>query len=77
MKTYSKKNLPEHMEDGNGAWEFYRKKIHTQAIRINGPFKVKTLEGELSCLDGYLALDASGNPYPIDAKEFKKLYEIS
>lgn len=73
MKTYSKKELPIHQKDGQ--WEFYHKKITTQAIRIEGAFKVITIEGELTCKDGYLALDASGYPYPIEAKEFNKMYE--
>jgi hypothetical protein len=53
----------------------YRKKVLTRAMRIEGPFTVDTLEGTLECKDGYLAFDASGNPYPIDAQEFEKLYE--
>lgn len=73
MKTYGKDHLPEHVTDGN--WDFYRKIRTTQAIRIKGAFKVITREGELICKNGYLALDASGYPYPIEAKEFKKLYE--
>jgi hypothetical protein len=75
MKTYSKGLLPTHQKDGQ--WGFYRKKITTQAMRIVGKFKVITREGELVCSDGYLALDASGYPYPIESKEFDKLYEVA
>lgn len=73
MKIYSKNELPEHAKDGE--WNFYHKKITTQAIRIKGAFAVKTREGTLICKNGYLALDASGYPYPIDFMEFNKLYE--
>lgn len=53
----------------------FRKKVLTRATRIEGPFRVRTPEGELECADGWLALDESGAPYPISASEFEKLYE--
>lgn len=53
----------------------FRKKVLTRATRIDGPFRVRTPEGELECPDGWLALDESGAPYPISAAEFEKLYE--
>lgn len=75
MRIFSKQNLPEHCKDGQ--WKHYHKKVLTEAIRIKGKFTVKTREGELECKNGYLALDRSGYPYPIEAKEFNKLYEIA
>lgn len=53
----------------------YRKKVTTKAMRIEGPFAVKTREGELTCQDGYLAVDAHGYPYPIAKEEFDAIYE--
>lgn len=56
----------------------YRKTTETQAVRIDGPFSVKTTEGEMTCEDGYLALDAGGNPYPISKEVFDQTYiEVS
>ena len=70
MKIFSKENLP------MGKWNTYQKKRDTLAIRMNGPFQTKTLEGTLTCDDGYLALDSDNNPYPIAKKEFNKIYSI-
>ena len=53
----------------------YRKKTLTTAVRIEGPFIVYTREGQLSCKDGYLAIDSGGFPYPIDREEFERIYE--
>ncbi|MEQ8231752.1 MAG: hypothetical protein RLW61_04595 [Gammaproteobacteria bacterium] len=53
----------------------YRKKVLATAARIAGPFRVVTPQGEVECRDGWLALDESGEPYPIGAEEFEKLYE--
>ena len=55
-------------------WKTYRKKVLTKATRMNKPFIVETLEGLLKCEDGYLAEDSNGYPYPIDKKEFDKIY---
>lgn len=59
MQTFSIESMPA------GDWETYRKKVLTQAIKIDGPFRVETSEGPLNCADGYLARDARGYPYPI------------
>jgi len=56
-------------------WGAYRKKVVTQAIRVDGPFTVETSEGTLSCSDGWLCLDARGYPYPVAADEFVLIYE--
>lgn len=53
----------------------YKKKVTTKAMRIDGPFAVKTREGELTCQDGYLAVDSEGYPYPIAKSEFEAIYE--
>ena len=58
-----------------GSFRRFRKRVLTRAVRVDGPFKVKTLEGELSCGDGWLCLDAHGNPYPVGADEFDAMYE--
>ena len=57
------------------AWAIFRKKVHTHATRIEGPFRVETSEGPLDCADGWLAVDARGYPYPIAADEFALIYE--
>jgi hypothetical protein len=54
----------------------YRKKVATQAVRIDGPFIVATSEGELSCKDGYLCKDARGYPYPVAKEEFELIYRL-
>lgn len=64
------RNLPD------SDWGSYKKKVRVRAHRIEGPFEVETMEGVLTCEDGWLALDTSGNPYPIDAAEFVKLYDV-
>lgn len=53
----------------------YRKKTLTKATRIDGPFAVETLEGTMTCPDGFLAIDSYGNPYPIAKQEFENIYE--
>jgi hypothetical protein len=53
----------------------FRKTRTTRAWRILGPFRVQTREGLMSCDDGWLAVDAHGNPYPIAADEFDRIYE--
>jgi len=61
--------------DGITGWKTYRKKSWTTAARIDGPFAVQTRAGELICMDGYLALDSKGRPYPIAKDEFDIIYE--
>ena len=70
MKTYSQENLP------MGKWNTYRVSCLTLAIKMNGPFQTKTLDGTITCDDGYLVLDSDRNPYPIAKKEFNKIYSI-
>lgn len=56
-------------------WHEYRKIATTRAVRMDGPFTVKTREGKVTCPDGYLAIDAHGWPYPIAKDEFDAIYE--
>lgn len=55
-------------------FEEYQKKLVTRAVKVAGEFETVTLEGTLTCKDGYLALDTEGNPYPIDREIFEKTY---
>jgi hypothetical protein len=57
------------------SWHYYRKTQLTKAARVPGPFTVETLEGTMECPDGYIALDAEGNPYPIAKSVFEATYE--
>ena len=68
MKRFNRDNLP------TGFLE-YKRRVPVRAVPIEGPFEVETREGVLTCPDGWLALDASGNPYPIASDEFPKLYD--
>lgn len=70
MTTFTKDNAGQ-----AGVFSPFQKKTVTLATRIEGPFAVKTREGEISCPDGWLAIDAHGWPYPIAADEFAVIYE--
>jgi hypothetical protein len=59
---------------GHLFYDEYTQTTPTKMIRINGAFEVDTKEGVMSCKDGWLALDADGDPYPIDAKVQAKTY---
>ena len=76
MDTFDRDALP---SDPAG-WPRYRKRVLTAAIRITGPFRVRTSETEnepFLCEDGYLALDARGYPYAIALEEFDLIYEFA
>jgi hypothetical protein len=67
---YSRYRLP-----GEG-WKTYKKKQYTRALRIEGPFSCVTIDGEeVTCKDGYLAIDSHGHPYPIARHEMDAIYE--
>ena len=68
--TYQRDDLPPAEQFAS-----YRKRHLTRAVRIDGPFRVVTQEGELSCQDGWLAVDSRGWPYPIADDEFRAIYE--
>lgn len=55
----------------------WRKRKLVAAVRIVGPFSVETRDGTLTCLDGYLAVDSAGWPFPINLDEFESLYEAA
>jgi hypothetical protein len=57
-------------------WKAASKIGHTLVRRMDGPFEVDTLEGTVVCADGWLAIDAAGNPYPIAASVFGKSYVV-
>ena len=54
----------------------YRKRVPTNAVRVRGEFTVETKEGTLHCLNGYLAFDSAGWPYPISKSDFEVMYEL-
>jgi flagellar basal body rod protein FlgG len=56
-------------------WPRFQKVVPTCAYRIEGPFTVATSEGDLTCQDGYLCIDARGYPYPVAKDEFDLIYE--
>jgi hypothetical protein len=55
-------------------WGLWTKLGKTLAVRISGPFACINKEGAITCRDGYLTLDSSGYPYPIDRKTFEQSY---
>jgi hypothetical protein len=64
--TYGKDNLP----SDAFAWKDYRKLGTTRMVSLIGPFTVITKEGPYTLPPdwiGYLAVDADGYPYPIEA----------
>ncbi len=72
-QRFTKENFKKLLE--YGGWKTYQKKVKTKATKIEGEFIVDTSEGPLHCVDGYLAVDARGYPYPIATEEFKLIYE--
>jgi hypothetical protein len=65
----------DHLPGDDAGWRTYRKKVFTQMIKVDGPFRVMTSEGLLTCQDGFLAIDARGYPYPLATEEQKLIYE--
>ncbi len=68
--VFSTDNLPSNPD----RWTLYRKTALTRMTRIAGPFTVQTREGPLHCDNGFLAMDAHGNFYPIAADEQAAIY---
>jgi hypothetical protein len=58
------------------SWRRFQKKALTSAIRIDGPFRVHTPGGPLTCQDGWLCCDVSGYLYPMTNDEFQLIYEL-
>ncbi len=70
LPVYSADCLPE-----NG-WARYVKRGVTRMARIDGPFAVRTLDGNLAfCDDGWLAVDRQGYPYPVADQAHASMYE--
>lgn len=55
-------------------WPRWQKIPETVAVRMDGPFRVLTPHGAVTCQDGWLAVDNAGWPYPIAADEFANIY---
>lgn len=76
---FGKDNLPPAADEALGGheWELVRKATLTKVMRIDRPFAVTTIHGgpPQECLDGFLALDSQGHPYPIDLKVFEETFE--
>lgn len=70
MKYFSRENIGD-----TASWGKFKKVVATRAQRIDGPFEVKTTEGNVVCEDGWLCIDARGHPYPVGADEFAMIYE--
>lgn len=75
MTIFSKDNVFEFIRKE----EFFpfKKVGETLMVRIHSPFSVRTREGLMYCEDGWLALDADGNPYPIAADVQLRTYELA
>lgn len=56
----------------NVDWGYYMRIVPFRAVRMTGPFRVWTPAGIVHCENGWLALDAKGNPYAISAEEFER-----
>ena len=68
-RFYTRDNLPD------GDYQRFMKTYETPAVRIDGTFYCVTSEGNtVSCTDGWLAVDSSGYPYPINDAEFRRTY---
>ena len=72
VATFSASNLP-----GDPAtWPLYQGT--TPAIRVEGEFATVAPDGTLMrCSDGFLAVDPSGRPYPIDNYDFDRTAYIA
>ena len=58
-----------------GGGQKYRRVTRTIAIQVDQPFAVDTGHGVATGKAGdFLAVDASGFPYPVDAETFAKSY---
>lgn len=67
---------PEWVED-NAQWSKYRKTALAEAMRMEQPFVVETLEGTMRGKAGdYLMRGVHGELYPCDGKVFSETYEL-
>lgn len=63
LPRYTKDNMP------LGEWLPFNRRTPAEMIRMTGSFVVETREGTVVCLDGWIARDSAGYPYPIAADE--------
>jgi len=76
MESDIKMNIITKDDVKNFKFKKYRKKVLTEAVKMNEKFAVDTLEGILIRKAGsYLCLDDNGYPYPHEGKLFEKVYE--
>lgn len=66
----------EHLPPSEEFHEFAKQGV-TLLARVNGPFSCETKEGLVTCRDGWLALDADGDPYPVADDVFRKSYALA
>jgi hypothetical protein len=67
---------PEWVED-NAQWSKYRKTALAEAMRMEQPFVVETLEGTMRGKAGdFLMRGVHGELYPCDGKVFSETYEL-
>ncbi len=65
VPIYSRTNLP-----AAARWATYANVHATRMARLDGPFAVITIDGNLAyCSDGWIAVDSDGHPYPIAASQ--------
>jgi hypothetical protein len=63
------------------SWARYRKRTLTHAIELGplrDPHVIKTKEGDYQLAPGWhgvIAIDADGDPYPIEISVFRQTYE--
>ena len=61
-RVYSKGDMP------SKTLQPFRKAAVTWMVRMDGPFAVKTIDGNIAyCEDGWIAVDSMGYPYPVAA----------
>lgn len=58
-----------------GPWQEFYKVLPTRMRRMDGPFTVRTREGVVRSEDGWLALDANDDPYPVAADVHTATYQ--
>lgn len=69
---------------GLGMWDIGKPKgggNRILAFRIEGPFRVQSIQASMSCIDwmdcedGYLALHTNGAPYPMPKDKYDENYD--
>lgn len=76
LPLFTRDALPDDFRGPGGhQWVLMRKTGATRTVRIDGAFVVETPHGRVRCEDGWLALDAIGDPYPIAAEVMDSAFE--